>query len=308
MIADAIDKIAATPGPLSSRARITMLLSEAASADDAFPDFVLNDDDRFEIFIASYLHDCGKITTPDWVIDKATKLQAILRSHRSDRRTFRDVARPARGRHLAPDRRRRRPRSRTRAAGRSAGPGRRRPRLPPTCERRQRGDVRSRSRTRADYHVSGNGGVDHPLLTEDEARNLRIRRGTLLDEERQIINDHIVVTIQMLDRLPSRPIWRECRKSPAGITNAWTAPATPRASRVRIMSIPARIMGIADVFEALTAADRPYKDPMPLSQGLGHPRPTWPVDGHIDPDLYDLFLRSGVTGRPPRRASALPSS
>jgi HD-GYP domain-containing protein (c-di-GMP phosphodiesterase class II) len=67
----------------------------------------------------------------------------------------------------------------------------------------------------------------------------------------------------------------------------------PRGLTREQMSVQARIMGIADIFEALTAADRPYKPSMKLSQALAIME-RFRDNGHIDPDLYAVFVASGV--------------
>ena len=100
-------------------------------------------------------------------------------------------------------------------------------------------------------------------------KNLTIRAGTLTDDERKIINHHIVATIQMLEALPwpQAPDAR-CPSTPAATTSAWTARATRKGLTREQMSVQARCMGIADIFEALTAKDRPYKKGKTLSESL----------------------------------------
>ena len=67
----------------------------------------------------------------------------------------------------------------------------------------------------------------------------------------------------------------------------------PRRLSAGQLSIPERVMAIADIFEALTAADRPYKKAKTLSESL-HIMSRMRDDGHICPDLFELFLRAGV--------------
>jgi hypothetical protein len=126
-----------------------------------------------------------------------------------------------------------------------------------------------------------------------EIYNLSISRGTLTDEERFIINDHIMQTIIMLKRLPFPRHLRDVPEIAGGHHERMDGRGYPRGLKRDEMSIPARIMAIADVFEALTAADRPYKEPKTLSESLAiMARMT--REQHLDAELFELFLRSGV--------------
>ncbi|MEM6733912.1 MAG: HD domain-containing phosphohydrolase [Myxococcota bacterium] len=132
-----------------------------------------------------------------------------------------------------------------------------------------------------------------PLLTEDEVYNLTIRRGTLTSEERQIINDHIVHTIEMLENLPFPKHLAKVPEYAGGHHEKMDGSGYPLGLTREQLSIPARVMIIADVFEALTATDRPYKTPKKLSEAMrimGFMK----RDNHVDPDLFDLFVNSGV--------------
>jgi HD-GYP domain-containing protein (c-di-GMP phosphodiesterase class II) len=126
-----------------------------------------------------------------------------------------------------------------------------------------------------------------------EIHNLSIQRGTLTDEERYIINDHIVQTIIMLEALPFPRHLRRVPEYAGGHHEKMDGTGYPRRLTKDQMSIPARIMAIADIFEALTAADRPYKAPKKLSESIKI-MGFMVKDQHIDPDLFKLFLESGV--------------
>ncbi|TAL61486.1 MAG: HD domain-containing protein, partial [Legionella sp.] len=139
----------------------------------------------------------------------------------------------------------------------------------------------------------GPRGKPEPLLTETEKQHLQIQRGTLSQEERQIINNHVSVTIKMLESLPypkglkNVPLLAGCHHEKINGTGY------PRGLTKDQMPMQARMIAIADVFEALTAEDRPYKKSMPLSQTLtilGKMK----VDGHIDPDLFDVFMDAKI--------------
>jgi HD-GYP domain-containing protein (c-di-GMP phosphodiesterase class II) len=138
--------------------------------------------------------------------------------------------------------------------------------------------------------VSG-GTAD--FLTQDEIRNLTIARGTLTSEERQTINHHIVATIKMLEALPWPKHLRNVPEYAGGHHERMDGKGYPRGLKREQMSVQARVMGIADIFEALTAKDRPYKRGKTLSESLrilGNFR----LNGHIDPDLFDIFVRKKI--------------
>jgi hypothetical protein len=144
------------------------------------------------------------------------------------------------------------------------------------------------ARTWVDRH-----GASHDFLSEDEIKNLTIRSGTLTEEERQVINHHIDVTIQMVESLPWPRHLKNVPEYAGGHHERMDGTGRPRGLLREQLSIPARIMGIADIFEALTAGDRPYKKGKTLSEALtilGQCRLT----GHIDPDLFDIFIREKV--------------
>ena len=126
-----------------------------------------------------------------------------------------------------------------------------------------------------------------------EIYNLSIRRGTLTDEERYHINDHIVQTIIMLEALPFPKNLRRVPEWAGGHHEKMDGTGYPRGLKREQMSIPARIMMIADIFEALTARDRPYKARKTLSECIDI-MARMSREHHIDPDLFELFLKSGV--------------
>ena len=134
---------------------------------------------------------------------------------------------------------------------------------------------------------------ESPLLTEEETQNLKIGRGTLSVREREIINNHVTVTIKMLESLPYPKHLRRVPEYAGGHHEKIDGTGYPNRLRGEEMSLQARMVAVADVFEALTASDRPYKKAMPLSQSLrilGQMK----LDGHIDPDLFDIFVHNEI--------------
>jgi HD-GYP domain-containing protein (c-di-GMP phosphodiesterase class II) len=136
-------------------------------------------------------------------------------------------------------------------------------------------------------------GEDVDFLSPDEIENLTIRAGTLTTKERQVINHHIDVTIKMLEALPWPRHLRNVPEYAGGHHERMDGKGYPRGLRREQMSVQARIMGIADIFEALTAKDRPYKKGKTLTESL-QILGRFKLNGHIDPDLFDIFVRDRV--------------
>ncbi|MEO8717486.1 MAG: HD domain-containing phosphohydrolase [Burkholderiales bacterium] len=275
---------------------LTMMLAEAVNetAEGPLRDFQMTDKDRYELKIAGLLHDCGKVTTPVHVVDKATKLEGIYdRVHLIDTR-FEILKRDAEiamlkdGSHEARMRYRDRLRQidEDRMFLRAANIG---------GERMRDEDV-ERIRRIAEYRWTDVSGHEAKFLSNDELKNLTIRSGTLTAEERQIINHHIVATIKMLEALPWPRHLKNVPEYAGGHHERMDGKGYPRGLTREQMSVQARVMGIADIFEALTAKDRPYKKGKTLSESLeilGQFR----LNGHIDPELFDVFVRQKVYRR-----------
>lgn len=131
------------------------------------------------------------------------------------------------------------------------------------------------------------------LYNRGELYNLAVARGTLSDEERYKVNEHIVQTLIMLSELPFPKHLREVPEIAACHHEKMDGSGYPRRLVRDQMGPVARMMTIADIFEALTAVDRPYKKGKTLSEAI-RIMSFMKKDRHIDPELFDLFLRSGV--------------
>jgi HD-GYP domain-containing protein (c-di-GMP phosphodiesterase class II) len=287
---------------------LTMMLAEAVNETREGPlaDFTMSDKDRYELKIAGLLHDCGKVTTPVHVVDKSTKLETIFdRIHQIDTR-FEVLKRDAEIALM---------KEKALLAARGAAPAehdaadaRQRERLRRLDDDRAflracniGGEAMSeadmeRVRSIARYRWTDISGHEANFLSEDEVKNLTIRAGTLTQEERQVINHHIVATIKMLEALPWPRHLKNVAEYAGGHHERMDGKGYPRGLSREQMSVQARVMGIADIFEALTARDRPYKKGKTLSESLeilGKFR----LNGHIDPDLFDVFIRRKVYRR-----------
>ena len=292
------DKSPYTGGHCARVPALTMMLAEAVSRTTfgEFKDFVMTDKDRRELKIAGLLHDCGKITTPVHVVDKATKLQTIFdRIHLVDTR-FEVLKRDAEIAMLY----------------RIQGKGEETVICAEYADQiRQLDDDREflrhcnvgseamsaaaqeRVRQIAAYQWRDGDGKMSNFLNAEEVENLTIRSGTLTPAERGIINRHIDITIKMLESLPWPRHLKNVPEYAGGHHERMDGKGYPRGLRREQMSIQARVMGIADIFEALTAKDRPYKKGKTLTESLtilGKLK----VNGHVDPDLFDVFIREKV--------------
>jgi hypothetical protein len=145
----------------------------------------------------------------------------------------------------------------------------------------------------AGYAYTGPSGESVTFLTDDERDNLNIPYGTLNGAERKIINHHIDATINMLEALPWPRHLKNVPEYAGGHHERMDGQGYPRGLTRAQMSIQARTMGIADIFEALTAKDRPYKAGKTLSESL-EILGKFKQSGHIDPDLFDVFVRQRV--------------
>ncbi|WP_174874806.1 HD domain-containing phosphohydrolase [Vogesella oryzae] len=354
LVAGAIDaKSPYTGGHCQRVPAIAQALAEAAHQSEAaaFAGFRLDAAGREALYIASWLHDCGKVTTPEYVVDKATKLETIHdRIHEIRTRfevlkrdadirywqgmaeggdpqqlaalrdatqaqlddDFAFVARCNQGGEFMRDEDLQRLRTvanlrwqRTLDDRLGLGPlelerlaAVPQPQLP--VEERLLADKPEhlfhrppQERLAADNPWGFTLRTPEWLYNKGELHNLTIRRGTLTEEERYKINEHIVETIRMLDALPFPSHLQNVPEIASGHHERMDGNGYPRGLTGAQMSIPARIMAIADVFEALTAADRPYKPAKPMSEALDIMQ-RMAAEGHLDPELFALFLDSGV--------------
>ncbi len=311
---------------------IARMLATAAVQEDSGPlrNFEMSSEDWYALHIASWLHDCGKVTTPEYIVDKATKLETIYNRIHEIRNRFELLRRDAHIEYL----------------------------------KKRLADTDSKENLQAEYvakvkkleddfaFVAACNTGDTPLTDDDIARleeisqikftryfnrmlglswaerdnvpdpqtyeqpsmenllqnrpdhifgqynrgelyNLEIRSGTINKEERDKINEHIVVTIDMLKALPFPKELSKVVEYAGAHHERVDGKGYPNGLTGDEMSIPAKIMAIADIFEALTANDRPYKEPKKLSEVLSIMK-KMKENGHIDPDLYKVFITSKV--------------
>ena len=354
LLAGAIDaKSPYTGGHCQRVPALTLMLAQAAAAsqDPAFSGYHPTEDEWEALHIAAWLHDCGKVTTPEYVVDKATKLETLNDRIHEIRTRFEVLKRDAwisywqaiagggDEQHLAQlrnatltqlddefafvarcnlggeamaeaDLQRLRSigqRTWTRTLddrlGVSWEENRRQARTPaPTlpvsesllADKPEHLFERVESELiSADNPWGFKLDVPHYKYNRGELYNLSITRGTLTNEERYIVNHHMVQTILMLNQLPFPGHLRNVPEIAGGHHEKMDGSGYPKRLKREDMSLPARMMAIADIFEALTAADRPYKKAKPLSEALGI-MANMCRHAHIDPQLFGLFINAHI--------------
>lgn len=302
LIAKAIDeKSPYTGGHCRRVPELTMMIADAVCEHNEGPlkDFDMTEDDKHELSIAGWLHDCGKIATPEYVMDKAKKLECVFDRIEMLEARFELAKRDVELEHL------RRIYNASSEEDKSQ------------LEQEMHAAIKQ---VEDDYHFvkkANTGGefmtpedqqrvVDiaasrtvmldgapHPLLTEEEVYNLQIARGTLNNEERQVINRHMDITISMLESLPFPKHLERVPEYAGGHHEKMDGTGYPKGLTKEQMSVPARMMAIADIFEALTASDRPYKPAKKVSECLKI-MGFMCKDQHIDKDLFDIFIKEKV--------------
>ncbi|WP_144638994.1 HD domain-containing phosphohydrolase [Bordetella genomosp. 13] len=356
LIAGAIDAKSAYTGAHCARVpELARMLAEEACKVKSGPlaGFRFETEEEWREFrIGTWLHDCGKVTTPEHVVDKATKLETIYNRIHEIRTRFEVLLRDAEIQRLQAllsgadpgDAQRGYEAQRARlhedyafvaqcnigGEGMPAGTAERLrqigertwlryfddriglsyaeqdrlaavpvPALPvrePLLADRPEHVVPRTDRHRYDERYGFRMDVPRNLYDFGELHNLAIERGTLTPEERFKINEHIIQTIVMLDQLPLPPNLQRVPEYAGTHHETLAGTGYPRRLRGEQLSIPARIMAIADIFEALTSSDRPYKKAKPLSEAV-QILAGFRNRGHIDGDLFKLFLSTGVFQR-----------
>jgi HD-GYP domain-containing protein (c-di-GMP phosphodiesterase class II) len=355
LIAGAIDTKSPYTGGHCQRVPVLaeLLASEASrSKREAFRDFSLSEEDAYELYVASWLHDCGKVTTPEYVVDKATKLETLYNRIHEIRMRFEVLWRDAEiayrdgladdpgdkeklrnqlnahhlqlqedfaflascnagAEYMDPDHIQRVKEIASQTwqrhfddrIGLSEDEMQLRKAVPTVSIPADEQLLADRPEHLIPRTDGGNPFGENPYAFKmdvpdyafnlGEITNLCIAAGTLTNEDRFKINDHIVQTIKMLNKLPFPKTLKRVPEWAGNHHEKLDGTGYPRKLNANDLSIPERVMAIADIFEALTASDRPYKKAKTLNESvriLSFMR----NDGHICPDLFDLFLTSGI--------------
>ncbi len=306
LIATAIDEKSDYTGDHCRRVPdLAMMLAEAVNRTDegACKDRTFSDEELYELRVAALLHDCGKVTTPVHIIDKSKRLETIfdrmelvdtrfevlkrdaqlafLRKRMSalkgeDEDVLSRIEQDVRERLLEIDT--------DREFLRSCNQG---PEFVTEAMQERIREIAGKHRW-----AHGRGGAE-PCLTEDEVRNLSVSKGTLTPAEREQIEYHVTATVKMLEGLPYPKSLRKVPQIVGTHHERIDGRGYPRGLTGDEIPLQGRILAIADVFEALTAKGRPYKNPNTLMEALrilGFMR----QEGHIDPELFHVFLHEKV--------------
>ena len=305
LIAEAIDqKSPYTGGHCKRVPELTLMLAQAAIDTKTGPlkDFKLSEKEFYELKIAGWLHDCGKVTTPESVMDKPTKLSAIFDRIQLIDQRFELLKKQSECDMLKSNMEDLRKGDHKEVELLAINYVAFKEQCDADRDFLRKSNIGSefmsvedqqRIRQIAALTIKDENGVPVTFLSENESYNLNIVRGTLTAEERYIINNHIVVTINMLESLPYPKDLNRVPEYAGGHHERMDGKGYPKGLTREQMSIPARVMGIADIFEALTSRDRPYKKAKTLSESL-HILGKMKLDNHIDPDLFDIFVREKI--------------
>ncbi|MFY8351168.1 HD domain-containing phosphohydrolase [Pseudoalteromonas sp. SSM20] len=292
LIAQAIDEKSPYTGAHCRRVpELTMMLAHAVNdvSYGPFADFKMTEQEKYALNVAGWLHDCGKIATPEYIMDKATKLETVydriglintrfdviekeieiayLRNQLSEQTYQEQLQMLARDRSFL---------AIVNIGGEFLSDEQ--------CEKL------AQIAERYQYNTAL-GPVK--LLNDEELNCLQIQRGTLTDDERKIVNKHIIITIKMLESLPFPKHLRQVPEYAGGHHERMDGQGYPRGLEKQQMSVPARMMAIADIFEALTASDRPYKEAKKLSECVDIMLKMAKF-GHIDPEIFAVFIEQNV--------------
>ena len=352
IIAGAIDaKSSYTGGHCERVPEIALMLAEVASKSEKI-DFKMDDENKKEeLSIAAWLHDCGKIVTPEYVVDKATKLETIYNRIHEIRTRFeviyRDLEIEALKRRLngedkeevekwlEEERKKLKEefefiakcnigtefmsdediekvkqiakREWVRHFDDKLGLSHIELQNLPKEKFNEKLPVKEKLLDDKPEHIikrdkkeiedfkKYNFKIEIPeyLYNRGEVYNLTIKKGTLTKEEYFKIQEHVMMTIKMLEQLPFPEHLKNVPLYAGAHHETLRGTGYPRRLKGDEIPIPARILAIADVFEALTASDRPYKRPKKLSEAIKILY-FMVKDGDLDKDLFLLFLESGV--------------
>ncbi|MBI5417089.1 HD domain-containing protein [Candidatus Poribacteria bacterium] len=302
-IAKAIDeKSPYTGGHVKRVASIVMMIAHKINEkkDGHFASIKFSDDELKELQTAAWMHDIGKITTPEFIVDKATKLEKIydrieeiktrfeiLRQMEKMKCMDKEIAMLKKGKATITKNHSRYDEEikkidndlefiiNINTGGEFLTP-----------EKEQR--LHEIAKRKWIYK-----GEEKPIFTEDELKNLSIARGTLTKEEREKIQDHVRITEVMLNEIPFPAKLKNVSKYASAHHETLIGTGYHKGLKYDQIPLQARILALADIFEALSARDRPYKRGKTVSE-VKKIIEFMVKDNHIDKDLYDLFLNDKI--------------
>ncbi len=277
---------------------IMNLMVEAGCLDnEVLQSFDLSEDEKYEIKVASWLHDCGKLATPDFLLNKATKLEKLIDCIDIIELKFDLLIKEEKIKILSM------PYQHplfllAYLLGFEAKKQEWLKALQTLKKVNMGGEFLKEEEKNIIKNLSlialkNEQGEKIALISPEEVAVLCIERGTLSHDERTVINQHINISIDLLESLPFPKRLKRVAEIAGGHHEKVDGTGYPKKLKGEQMSIPAKMMAVADIFEALTSEDRPYKEAMKMSQALGILK-RMRDQHHIDQDIYQLFLRYDV--------------
>lgn len=282
-------------------ARLTEMMAERINqeSEGVFADVQFSEDELKEISMAGWMHDVGKIITPEFVMDKSTKLERtidgieIIMQRITTVKTFLLYIKQKLGKdgfnefcqkHF-PSPMQEQPfvyldQSASFIQALNIGT---------ECVSDE--DI-ARIHEIASINVHYND-MDYYIIDDSDVQNLSIRKGTLNPEEIKTMRDHASITWEMLSQLSFPKKYKNVPYYAATHHEALDGKGYPRGLNEHDLPLQSRIIAIADIFEALTSSDRPYKSPQSLSESL-HIMANMVKSGHLDGNLVDFFMDSGL--------------
>lgn len=305
-IAAAIDeKSPYTGGHIRRVTELTMMIANKINEtkEGKFAEVNFSADEMEELRIAAWLHDVGKITTPEYVADKATKLETIFDRINLINTRFDLIIAEAENEFLH---------QKIKLLEKKKFDKKEMEQLEEQYRAKIK-DIQAEREFVAKCNSPGEyvsddkikllgmiaektfqfNGREGNYITDNELKNLEIRKGTLTEEERKVIQNHVLMSIKILGKLPFPKKLQHVPEYAGGHHEMLDGSGYPYGLTADKLPLQARIMAIADIFEALTAKDRPYKKPMKLSQTIEILN-SLRQNNKIDPDIYDLFISSNL--------------
>ncbi|HEX5329829.1 HD domain-containing phosphohydrolase [Sulfuricurvum sp.] len=281
-----------TAGHIDRMMDLSLSLANAINMDQTtFAETFYSDEQLKEIKFSALMHDIGKIVLPEYVVDKSTKLETLYDRIETVKLKYELLKRDAQIAFLH------------------------------SSQSDEDKALRDKTLSALDeeiaFLVAANEGSEYfsdenieriksiaarqielfgtcePVLSEDEIANLTVQKGTLTTEQREIINNHADISLKMLQALPFPRKLSRVPEIAGAHHEKINGLGYPRGLKGDQLSIEARILAIADIFEALSASDRPYKKAKKLSE-IMKILSFMAKDNEIDKNILSLLYTSGV--------------
>ena len=292
LVSEALEKKdKATGGHCTRVPNITMMIADAINNDISgnYKKFKFSDDEMEELYVAGWLHDFGKVATPEYVMNKSTKLEGLYDKIDHIKVRFEVLKRDVKIKYY--DLMNESKKDLLSEMHKEIK------QIEDDCIFLQKcniggesfsDDFKDRILKISEYKIFYNGDYIN-ILSKKEVDFLSLERGTLSSSEKKVMNDHVSLTYELLDKLPypkhlrQVPFYAGCHHEKidgSGYPNGYKGDQLP---------IQARIIALADVFEGLTAPDRPYKKGYKLSKAMRILR-GMTLDNEIDKNIFNLFI------------------